>query len=83
MEASHDRDPARHQVYLLTLWRETPDAPWRAALRPAGSQARIGFADLRALAQFLVRLNDSGAHLATEITQSIEATADAAERTIE
>ncbi len=41
-----DSDPARHQVYLLTLWREAADAPWRAALRHAGTQERIGFADL-------------------------------------
>jgi hypothetical protein len=59
MDAFHDPDPAQHQVYLLTLWRETPDVPWRAALRPAGSQARIGFADLEALALFLLRLDDN------------------------
>jgi hypothetical protein len=61
MEAFHDPDPARRQVYLLTLWRETPDVPWRAVLRPAGSQARIGFADLEALALFLLRLDDDHA----------------------
>jgi hypothetical protein len=54
-----DPDPACHQVYLLTLWRETVDAPWRAALRQAGAQERIGFADLESLALFLLRLNDS------------------------
>ena len=80
MSSTHDS--VCHQVYLLSLWRETPGAPWRAALRPAGSEERIGFADLQALARFLVRLNDSGEHLATETTQSIEATGDAAERTV-
>jgi hypothetical protein len=55
----HDADPACHQVYLLTLWRETADAPWRAALRHSGTQERIGFADLEALALFLLRLDDS------------------------
>lgn len=56
-----DPDPACHQVYLLTLWRETADAPWRAALRQASTQERIGFADLESLALFLLRLNDSRA----------------------
>jgi hypothetical protein len=54
-----DSDPACHQVYLLSLWRETADAPWRAALRQASAQERIGFADLEALALFLLRLDDS------------------------
>jgi hypothetical protein len=53
-------DTASHQVYLLSLWRETPEAPWRAALRMAGSQERIGFASLEALALFLVRLEEDG-----------------------
>ena len=56
-----DSDPARHQVYVLTLWRETTDAPWRAALRRAASQERVGFADLEALALFLLRLNETRA----------------------
>ena len=54
-----DPDPAHHQVYLLSLWRETADAPWRAALRQAGTAERIGFASLEALALFLLRLDDS------------------------
>jgi hypothetical protein len=49
----HKPDPACQQVYLLSLWRETADAPWRAALRQANTQERIGFADLEALALFL------------------------------
>jgi hypothetical protein len=54
----HDSDSARHKIYLLSLWREAPDAPWRASLRPAGGAERRGFANLEALAQFLLRLND-------------------------
>ena len=49
------------QVYVLTLWRATGATPWRAALRPAGSEERIGFADLEALALFLLRLDESEA----------------------
>jgi hypothetical protein len=55
-------DSAGRQTYLLSLWRETQGAPWRAALRPAGSAERIGFADLEALALFLLRLDESGEH---------------------
>jgi hypothetical protein len=51
-------DPTCRQVYLLSLWRETPDSPWRAALRLSGSQERMGFADLEALALFLLHLED-------------------------
>ena len=56
--SSHGPDLACRQIYLLSLWREAPDARWRAALRPAGGAERMGFADLEALAQFLLGLND-------------------------
>ena len=52
-------DSAIQQTYLLSLWREAPGARWRAALRPAGSTERIGFADLEMLALFLMRLDES------------------------
>jgi hypothetical protein len=65
-------DSTCRQVYLLSLWRETPNAPWRAALRPAGSQERIGFADLEALALFLLRLDDSPKSSATETAEATE-----------
>ena len=42
------------QVYVLTVWRATSATPWRAALRPTGSQERIGLADLETLALFLL-----------------------------
>ena len=48
------------QVYVLTVWRATSATPWRAALRPTGSQERIGFADLETLALFLLGLDDNG-----------------------
>jgi hypothetical protein len=56
-------DAACHRVYLLSLWQETAGGPWRAALRPAGSQERIGFADLESLALFLLRLEDGCEYL--------------------
>lgn len=60
---------ACHQVYVLSLWRETEHAPWRAALRRAGHDERLGFADLEALALFLLRL-DEAAPAADEATQA-------------
>ncbi len=49
------------QIYVLSLWRESAGAPWRAALRPAGSAERIGFASLELLAIFLLCLADGRA----------------------
>jgi hypothetical protein len=83
LQAARCRDnPAFQQVFVLSLWREALDAPWRAALRAAGSQKRLGFADLQALARFLVRLNDSDERFATESTQITGTTEDAAETTV-
>lgn len=50
--AQRHQSAAGHRVFLLTLWQEAADTPWRAALRAADSQQRIGFADLEALALF-------------------------------
>ena len=71
-----DSESACHQVYLLSLWRETANAPWRAALRQSGTSERIGFADLEALALFLLRLNDGRAqpHGSTKHTDDGNAT---------
>jgi hypothetical protein len=46
-----------YQVFLLSLWRETPAMPWRATLRLANGQERMGFADLEELALFLLSLS--------------------------
>src|SRR5918998_4388448 len=58
MAQRHQSGAAGHRVFLLTLWQEVADTPWRAALRAADSQQRIGFADLEALALFLLRLDE-------------------------
>jgi len=49
------RDPQRH-AFLLTLWQEQADGPWRAALRPADGGERQGFAAIEHLAAYLLRL---------------------------
>jgi hypothetical protein len=48
----------RSHTFVLTLWREREDGPWRAALRVADGGARLGFADLQQLAEFLLSLVD-------------------------
>ena len=65
-------DSTCRQVYLLSLWREAPGAPWRAALRLAGSEERIGFADLEALALFLLRLDGRPKSSTTATTEATE-----------
>ena len=54
-----DRDDLpRSHTFLLTLWRERREGPWRAALRLADGGVRVGFADLEQLAAFLLSLAD-------------------------
>lgn len=40
-------------AYLLRLWRENHDGPWRALLENPNSKERIGFANLNDLIEFL------------------------------
>jgi hypothetical protein len=47
------------RLFVLRLWRETTESPWRAALRPAGGAAPQGFADLVQLAAYLLALDDA------------------------
>jgi len=54
-------DAPRSRAFLLSLWRERADGPWRAALRPADGGPRLGFADVEQLAAYLLRLLESRA----------------------
>lgn len=42
-----------YMAYLLRLWRENQDGPWRALLENPNSEERIGFANLEDLIEFL------------------------------
>ncbi|MBT3189265.1 MAG: hypothetical protein HN975_16390 [Anaerolineae bacterium] len=42
-----------YKAYLLRLWRENPDKPWRASLKNPNSDAQIGFSSLNELVKFL------------------------------
>jgi hypothetical protein len=43
----------RYQAYLLRLWRESPQAPWRASLQSVNSGERCGFPDLQSMFAYL------------------------------
>jgi len=47
-----------YHAYLLRLWREHPDSPWRISLQlsttASGSSTRLGFADLESLVDYLL-----------------------------
>ena len=49
-------DQPRRYTFLLSLWRESEAGPWRAALRAADGETRLGFATLEQLAAFLRRI---------------------------
>jgi hypothetical protein len=44
---------SNYHAWLLRLWRETPDAPWRIALENVNTGERKGFADLATLTVYL------------------------------
>jgi hypothetical protein len=58
MVSTDQADQPDSHIFLLTLWREWDDGPWRAALRPPAGGARIGFADIEQLVAFLLGLVD-------------------------
>ena len=43
----------RYRGYLLRLWQETPQAPWRVSLRSVTSGEQYHFTDLAGLSAFL------------------------------
>ncbi|MCA9937437.1 MAG: hypothetical protein KC418_02260, partial [Anaerolineales bacterium] len=42
-----------YHVYLLRLWQETPDSPWRILLENAHTGERCGFLRVSQLSAFL------------------------------
>ncbi len=47
-----------YMAYLLRLWRDNPDGPWRALLENPNSGERIGFATLPELFAFVETRTD-------------------------
>jgi hypothetical protein len=52
--AAHCIDPDRYRSYLLRLWREGPDAPWRCQVQCVGTDQELRFAGLAEMFEFLV-----------------------------
>jgi hypothetical protein len=46
---SHDD----YHAYLIRLWREGENRPWRATVEDAHTGERVGFANLRRMFEFL------------------------------
>lgn len=42
-----------YNAYMLRIWQETPNAPWRASLQSTSNNERIGFLDLQSLFVYL------------------------------
>ena len=53
MPNSDSTTTIHYQSYLLRLWRENPDSPWRASLESVTTGERQVFARLDALLAFL------------------------------
>jgi hypothetical protein len=61
-ERQRDRNPRdpdapvfpEHRAYLLRLWRNSADTPWRASLQSVSTGERHMFADLVSLMAFLL-----------------------------
>lgn len=54
------------QSYLLRLWREDAQSPWRASLQNVVTNERFGFADLQSLFRFV--------QAQTSMSENIEST---------
>lgn len=45
--------PARYRAYLVRLWRDNPNEPWRASAQSVQSGELLRFATLQELFSFL------------------------------
>ena len=56
----------RYHAYLVRLWQDRPDNPWRALTRDVGTDEELRFATLEELFLFLYRQTDGGGPHRTE-----------------
>ena len=61
-----------YMAYLLRLWRERQEAPWRAMLENANSGERIAFATLPELFTYLESKTDGSVVLSNQLCQQKE-----------
>jgi hypothetical protein len=50
-----DKPRSNYQAYLLRLWRDGAQTPWRASLQSTATERKYHFATLEALFAFLDR----------------------------
>jgi hypothetical protein len=56
----------RYHAYLVRLWQDRPDRPWRALVRNCANDEELRFATVEELFLFLHRQTDGGAPHRTE-----------------
>lgn len=44
------------RLFILRIWQDTPDGPWRYMLKTGDSKHRHVFADVQSLADFLAQV---------------------------
>lgn len=49
------QEPVSQRSYLLRVWREDDQSPWRASLQSIATGERRGFGNLEAMLDFLKR----------------------------
>lgn len=59
-----------YQAYLVRLWQERPDTPWRALVRDAANDEEHRFATIEDLFLFLRRQTDGGEPHGAEVIVS-------------
>ena len=60
----------RYHAYLVRLWRDRPDRPWRALVRDSANDEEHHFATVEELFLFLYRQTDGGGPIQTEVVAS-------------
>lgn len=58
--------PAHYTAYLIRLWQESPQTPWRASAQCASTGAKFYFATLDALFVFLQAQTTAGSSAVDE-----------------
>ena len=60
----------RYHAYLVRLWQDRPQRPWRAFIRDCANDEERRFATIEELFLFLYRETDGGGAAETEVAAS-------------
>ncbi|MEJ7653002.1 MAG: hypothetical protein WKH64_06500 [Chloroflexia bacterium] len=69
-EAANDDASSLYRAYMLRLWRDDCDAPWRASLECPGGEATYRFGVVEEMIAFLLAQLDAPDPVCTDPTQS-------------